>query len=90
MGQESSISRDRTRLHSGGIHVGGVRGGSHSDLAVGQLQKWELPRALNLDKESCEQLRWTHLEQAQHCTDLPHQVLFPVHTEKGKMGSGLG
>ena len=26
---------------------------------------------MNLDKESCEHLRWTHLEQAQHCTDLP-------------------
>ena len=47
-------------------------------------------RALNLDKESCEHLRWTHLEQAQHCTDLPHQVTFPVHTEQGKMGPGLG
>ena len=56
----------------------------------GQLQELELPRALNLDKESCEHLRWTHLEQAQHCTDLPRQVKFPVHTEQGKMGPGLG
>ena len=46
-------------------------------------------RALNLDRESCEHLRWTHLEQVQHCTDLPRQVLFPVHTEQGKMGPGL-
>ena len=37
-----------------------------------------------------EHLRWTHLEQAQHCTDLPRQVTFPVHTEQGKMGPGLG
>ena len=29
------------------------------------------PRALNWDKESCEHLRWTPLEQAQYCTDLP-------------------
>ena len=31
----------------------------------------ELPRALNLERESCEHLRWNHLEQVQHCTDLP-------------------
>ena len=56
----------------------------------GQLQELELPRALNWDKESCEHLKWTHLEQAQHCTDLPRQVTFPAHTEQGKMGPGLG
>ena len=33
MGRESSVSRGGARLHSGGIHVGGVRRGSHSDLA---------------------------------------------------------
>ena len=27
------------RLHSGGIHVGGVLGGSHSVMAGGQLQE---------------------------------------------------
>ena len=53
-------------------------------------QGGQLPRALKLDKESCEHLRWTHLEQAQHCTDLPRQVTFPAHTEQGKMGPGLG
>ena len=56
----------------------------------GQLQLLELPRVLNLDKESFEHLRWTHLEQVQHCTDLPRQVTFPAHTEQGKMGPGLG
>ena len=85
VGRESSVSRGGARLHSGGIHVGGVRRGSHSDSAGGAA-----PRALNWDKESCEYLRWTHLEQAQHCTDLPRQVTFPVHTEQGKMGPGLG
>ena len=39
VGQECSISRGGARLHSEGIHVGGVRGGSHSDLAGGQLQE---------------------------------------------------
>ena len=39
VGQESSISRGRARLHSGGIHVREVRRGSHSDLAGGQLQE---------------------------------------------------
>ena len=41
-------------------------------------------------EESCEHLRWTHLEQVQHCTDLSHQVTFPEHTEQGKVGPGLG
>ena len=50
----------------------------------------EAPRALNLERESCEHLRWTHLEQMQHCTDLPRQVTFSVHTEQGKMGLELG
>ena len=31
----------------------------------------------------------THLEEVQHCTDLPRQVTFPAHTEQGKMGPGL-
>ena len=36
MGRESSISRGGARLHNGGIHVGGVRGGgSHSDSTRG-------------------------------------------------------
>ena len=39
MEQECSVSRDEARLHSGGIHVGVVRGGSHSDSAGGQLQE---------------------------------------------------
>ena len=28
--------------------------------------------------------------EVQHCTDLPRQVTFPVHTEQGKMEPGLG
>ena len=39
VGRESSISRGRARLHSGGIHVGGVRGGNHSVTAGGLLQE---------------------------------------------------
>ena len=31
VGRESSVSGGGARFHSGGIHVGGVRGGSHSD-----------------------------------------------------------
>ena len=33
VGRESSVSRGGARFHSGGIHAGGVRGGSHSDSA---------------------------------------------------------
>ena len=39
VGQESSVSRGGARLHSGGIHVGGVQEGSHSDSAWVQLQE---------------------------------------------------
>ena len=67
------------------IHVGGVRGGSHS-VTSGDTAA---PRVLNLEKESCEHLRWTHLEQVQRCIDLPHQVTFPSHSEQGKIGPGL-
>ena len=42
VGQECSISRQMARLYSGGIHVRGVRGESHSvtrgDTAGGQLK----------------------------------------------------
>ena len=41
-------------------------------------------------RESCDHLRWTYLEQVQHCTDLLRQVTFPTNTEQGKMGPGLG
>ena len=33
--RQSGVSRSRARLHSGGIHVGGVQRGSHSDSAGG-------------------------------------------------------
>ena len=41
VGRESSSSRGGARLHSGGIHVRGVRGGSHSDSAG----RWSEPRS---------------------------------------------
>ena len=45
VGRESSVSRSGARLHSGGIHDGGVRGGSHSDSAGGSSKS-----------ESCQKL----------------------------------
>ena len=45
-------------------------------------------KVLNLEKESSEHFKQTHLEQVQHCTDLPRQVTFPAHTEQGKTGLG--
>ena len=75
-------------MYRGGIHVERVRGGSYSVTAEGAAPR---VRALNLERESCEHLRWIHLKQVQHCTDLPRQVTFPAHTEQGKiMGPGLG
>ena len=42
VGRECSISKRKARLYSGGIRVGGVRGGSHrvtsGNIAGGQLQ----------------------------------------------------
>ena len=58
-------------------------------LRVG-TQQGAAPRVLNLERDSCDHLRWTHLEQVQHCTDLARQVTFPPHTEQGKIGPGLG
>ena len=55
-----------------------------------QLQEWELPRVLTLEKKSSEHFKWTQLKHVQHCTDLPRQVTFPVHTKQGKTGQGLG
>ena len=42
----------------------------------GQLQEWQLPRVLNLEKESSEHFKYTQLEHVQHCTDLLRQVTF--------------
>ena len=39
VGRECSISKGGARLYSGGIHVGGVREGSHSVTVGGQLQE---------------------------------------------------
>ena len=33
--------------------------------------------------------RPAHLEQAQHCTDMSHEVTFQVPSEHGKMKPGL-
>ena len=48
VGRESSVSRGGARLPSGGTHVGGVRGGSHSDSAGGGGSS---------KSESCQELR---------------------------------
>ena len=39
MGRECSGRRGGARLYSGGIHVGGVRGGSHSNSAGGEAPR---------------------------------------------------
>ena len=91
VGQECSISRERGPDCTVEVYMSeSPRRESQCYGRRGQLQERELPRALNLERESCEHLRWTHLEQVQHCTDLPCQVTFPAHTEQGKMGPGLG
>ena len=45
VGRESSVSRGRARLHSRGIEVGEVRGGSHSGSAGSSFKS-----------ESCQEL----------------------------------
>ena len=76
------------RLCSGGIHDGGVQGGSHIVVAI--LAAPRVIAVKSSERESCEHLRWTHLEQVQHCTDFNCQVTFPTHKEQEKMGPGLG
>ena len=64
------------------LQVGTQPGGGNS--------KNESCRVLNLERESHEHLRWTHLEQVQHCTDLSRQVTFSAHTGQGKQGASVG
>ena len=90
VGRESSASRSRARLHSGGTHVGGAQRGSCSDPAGGTASRARAAKSPKLGQEKCEHPRWTHPEQAQHCTDPPHQATPPAHTEQGKMGPGPG
>ena len=73
--EEDSVGRCETsmRYHDAARTAPGVR---------------ELPRVLNVE-ESTDHLKWTHLEHAQHCTDLPLQVTLPALTEQGKMGPRL-
>ena len=93
MGQECSISRQKARLHSGGICVREVRGENHSamsgDTAGGAAPRVRAVKSSEFQGESCEHLRCTHLEQVQHCTDLPHQVTFPG-TQSREDGARVG
>ena len=63
---------------------------SEEEVTVLRVETKQVEDSSNSERESCEHLRWIHLEQVQHCTDLPRQVTFPAHTEQGKMGPGLG
>ena len=60
------------------------------DIAWGAAPTVRAVKSSEFGEESCEHLRWTHLEQVQHCTDLPRQVTFPAHTEQGKHGARVG
>ena len=42
VGRERSISRGRARLYSGGIQVGGIRGGSHRVTSKDAAGGWQL------------------------------------------------
>ena len=66
VGQECSISRGKPDC------TVEVYMSEESEEGVTVLRQGGQPRALNLEREICEHLRWTHLEQAQHCTDMPH------------------
>ena len=60
--------------------------GSPEEIVTQQGGQLQEPKVLNVEKERREHFRLTHLEQMQHCTDLPRQVTFPAHTEQGKTG----
>ena len=77
-----------------------VRGRSHSvgkreisrksrDAAGEVASEVRAARSSECRKKSSEHLKWTHLEQVHHCTDLPRQATFPAHTEQGKTGQWL-
>ena len=62
-----------------------------SEKAGTQLQEGELPRVLNLEKESSEHFRWTDLEQVQHCTDLSARSHFQrtLNRERRRVKVGM-
>ena len=55
VGRECSISRGEARLYSGGIHVGGVQGGSHSvtsrDVAGGAAPRVRAAKSSEFGEE---------------------------------------
>ena len=94
VGWECSISRRRARMYSGGIHVGGVRGESHSITSGGTAgvaaPRVRAAKSSNLERKVVSTLDgpiWSKRSIALTC---PGQITFPVYTEQGKMGPGLG
>ena len=91
------MDRSRVRgLNSEGRHAGEPKEENTILVGVGppeeagrQFQELKLPRVLNLGKEGGEHPKWTHLEQVQHCTDLPLQITFSALTKQEKMGPEL-
>ena len=63
--------------------------GLESPEKAGTQQGGQLPKVLNL-KKSSKHLKWTHLEQVQHCTNLLLRVTLPEHSERRKIGPELG
>ena len=51
VGRECSISRGGARLYSGGIHVGGVRGGSHSVTGGGAAPRVRAAKSSEFGEE---------------------------------------
>ena len=53
----------------------------------GQLNEWELFRALNLEEESSGYRRWSHVEQV-YCTKLPKSIVptYPYRSHFRKDG----
>ena len=100
MGRKCCISRGEPRLNSGGNKLEesekevtvlvGVGSPEEARTQQGeQLQEWDLPRVLNLEKESSERFKRTHLEQIQRCINLPRQITFAAHTKQVETGQGL-
>ena len=63
------------------LRVGTQQGSSSKSESCQEL--------LNLERESCEHLMMTHLEQVQHCTDLPCCVTFQRTQNRERWGQGL-
>ena len=72
-------------MHNGGIQAGHSFGGlkSPGEARCSRKDSSSLESQLNSEVERKVHLKCIHLEQVQHCIDMPLQVTRPTNTEQG-------